>query len=443
MQEPPERGEATAEAAGAAAGSASASSGAGGAGAASSSSTAPPAAAPVAAAPSAAPANGALEEIPEVPNPEDPRDTDMMYFQQFCTFQPKDFPSRKVKALGEALLGKVELHAVAREDGEVPLAMKKMPNRAVDECRSREVNGRRESTTEDALTEIGTLIYLSRKAACESIMRLDGCYRDGRHTWLATEFCDQGELFALVQSRPATIGDREVRDFMRQLLQAVNHLHRHNVGHRDISLENILVQGGNRLKLMDFGQACLCRTRDGRPFRYFRPAGKHYYRAPEVYSPSGQFMRVQVVRPEGATGSTVQVRPEQAKGFLYEVRLPDGPAGSPCVAELAGYEVERMDAFACGVSMWILQTKVPPWKAAFLGDATFKYVFVNGLQRLYQEWRLPALPAPGMELLSGLLCVNPAQRCSVQQALESAWLHDGVAGGENADMGGCGGGEAT
>merc|ERR1712157_666214 len=100
------------------------------------------------------------------------------------------------------------------------------------------------------------------------------------------------------------------------------------------------------------------------------------------------------------------VRPQQARGYLYEVRLPPGNPGQPCTAELAGYEVERMDAFACGVCMWILQTKVPPWRAAFLGDNSFRYVFGRGLEQLHREWRMPALQAVGMELLTGLMHIN-------------------------------------
>merc|ERR1712183_664348 len=69
-----------------------------------------------------------------------------------------------------------------------------------------------------------------------------------------------------------------------QLLQAVVYLHRHRIGHRDISLENILIKGGIA-QVMDFGLAVQTCSTSGVPFRYFRGVGKPNNRAPEVYVP--------------------------------------------------------------------------------------------------------------------------------------------------------------
>ncbi|OLP74463.1 Serine/threonine-protein kinase PLK4, partial [Symbiodinium microadriaticum] len=56
------------------------------------------------------------------------------------------------------------------------------------------------------------------------------------------------------------------------ILKAVEYLHEHNVGHRDISLENLLLRQG-QVRLMDFGQAVLLRDAAGNAHYYFRLCG--------------------------------------------------------------------------------------------------------------------------------------------------------------------------
>lgn len=51
------------------------------------------------------------------------------------------------------------------------------------------------------------------------------------------------------------------------------YLHAHDIGHRDISLENVLLKNGVT-RLMDFGMAAQTRRRCGTRLRYFRAVGK-------------------------------------------------------------------------------------------------------------------------------------------------------------------------
>merc|ERR1711988_1459606 len=108
------------------------------------------------------------------------------------------------------------------------------------------------------------------------------------------------------------------RRFSWELLQAVEYLHRHQIGHRDISLENTLVKNDS-LKLMDFGVAVRSHSTSGIPLRYFRAAGKNFYRAPECYVPLTTDARV-VSPDDSKPGDIVMVR--TGSGYLCEVRLP-------------------------------------------------------------------------------------------------------------------------
>jgi len=70
----------------------------------------------------------------------------------------------------------------------------------------------------------------------------------------------------------------ECRHIFRQVVDAIHHLHvKASIVHRDIKDENVVLDGENRVKLIDFGSAAY--TRNG-PFDVF--VGTIDYAAPEV-----------------------------------------------------------------------------------------------------------------------------------------------------------------
>jgi serine/threonine protein kinase len=152
---------------------------------------------------------------------------------------------------------------------------------------------RRAPHEEDALTEIGVLRRLAAQPDLPLyLLRMLGVFNDAdsETVWLVTEHAEGGELFSEVSERGA-LPEGEVRRFSWQIFQAVAYLHRHSVAHRDISLENVLLKGGD-VRLMDFGMAVQSHSASGELLRYFRAVGKDFYRAPNTYIPKEQTVRL-------------------------------------------------------------------------------------------------------------------------------------------------------
>lgn len=275
---------------------------------------------------------------------------------------------------------------------------------------------------EDALTEIGVLSYLSNQADMPKyLIRMLGCFSDSNFIWLVTEFADGGELFDIVAT--SRLVEDTKKQYSWELLQAVEYLHRHQIGHRDVSLENALVQHGS-VKLMDFGLAVRSHTASGTTLRYFRAAGKNFYRAPECYVPL--VPEINVTAPISAKPGEIAML-KGNDGYLCEVRLPqDVVAGKACKAEVWGYAAQPIDIFATGMAILILCCGFPIWQKALLADPTFAYVHKlgdEGLSSILRRWQKPLPTASAMDLVTTMLRTDsPSRRPTAADCLSSPWF---------------------
>ncbi|KAJ3500814.1 hypothetical protein NLJ89_g9627 [Agrocybe chaxingu] len=72
------------------------------------------------------------------------------------------------------------------------------------------------------------------------------------HIWIVTELCCGGELFDYLVEK-GRLSEDETRIIFGQLCLAVAYLHDNNIVHRDLKLENVLLDEHCRVKLGDFG----------------------------------------------------------------------------------------------------------------------------------------------------------------------------------------------
>lgn len=335
-----------------------------------------------------------------------------------------------VRKLASGINGDVFKYKWCCGEANEVVAVKKLRNSSLQVARSKTVDERSlhfqprflSPSVEDALTEIGVLSYLSRQPdLSQHLLRMHGVFSDGAFTCLVTEFADGGELFELAASG-AHISECSLKQYAWQLCHGVGYLHRHKIGHRDISLENILLKDGVA-KVMDFGMAVSTHSPSGVPLRYFCRAGKDFYRPPEMYIP--KLARAEVIAPCDGIPNHVKTV-EVCYDFLCDVRLPyDAVPGQPCVAEVCGYEVPPADMFALGVCLFMLAFQFPPWEQAQLNNDIFSHFYQcteKGLESLLKQWGKTPRSNEAMLMMTSLLHPHSSRRPSAASCLESPWL---------------------
>ncbi|KAM9332938.1 hormonally up-regulated neu tumor-associated kinase homolog A [Pholidichthys leucotaenia] len=100
--------------------------------------------------------------------------------------------------------------------------------------------------------------------------------------YLVMELCPGGNLMNRIYDKKR-LDEKETQKYIRQLVLAVEHLHRAGVVHRDLKIENLLLDEQNNIKLIDFGLSN-CAGILGYSDPFSTQCGSPAYAAPELLS---------------------------------------------------------------------------------------------------------------------------------------------------------------
>ena len=98
-----------------------------------------------------------------------------------------------------------------------------------------------------------------------------------QHIFIIMEYCEGQDIMDYILTRNRLSEDESLKYF-QQLINALYYLHNQNITHRDIKIDNLLLDRNLDLKLIDFGLST--RYRDDRLLN--QPCGTVVYAAPEV-----------------------------------------------------------------------------------------------------------------------------------------------------------------
>ena len=227
------------------------------------------------------------------------------------------------------------------------------------------------------------------------------CTSNGRWNHVM-EYCQQGELFSLVERKYFKAEDRNC--IFKQVLRGVNYLHEHGIAHRDIKLENLLMTDDGYIKITDFGVSeVFC--------------GDH----PGVASSRGlcgQGMKEPRRSAPGICGSKPYISPE-------------------VLAQDREYDPTKLDVWGCGILYVTLCRIGNPWQSASKSEVNYA-IFLEGWQAFLEQFQdspidentypqcgaiFNALPSQSQRrCILKMLHPDPNKRCSIQDALNDRWV---------------------
>ena len=222
------------------------------------------------------------------------------------------------------------------------------------------------------LEELLNEIYIMRTLDHPYIIRLYEVYQVKRKIWLITELCSGGDLTSRKMEEP------RVTVVLEQILRAVAYMHRRGILHRDLKLENIMFENGNkdaRIRLIDFG---LSKTFD------------------------------RAVQGRKAIGTAYTLSPEIARD------------------ENAEY-TDRTEVWSIGVIAWILLAGDFPFlkEENDLSDKRKLNKLLNAQYSFGITWRGRGITEQGKEFCRRCLKLDPDSRWTVKDALEyvqNTWM---------------------
>ena len=185
---------------------------------------------------------------------------------------------------------------------------------------------------------------------------------------IVLELCTKGDLFNFVLKR-TIIDETETKKYVYQLLDGVDALHKAGVCHRDIKLENILLDDNDNLKIADFGFSKTFNRDNDCPF-FQTTCGTVQYCAPELF--------------------------RCKRGNIYNGK--------------------KADAWSVGVVCFVLAFGYPPFNAANFMDVRFMYLKSYGNQHFWTNNMLNVshqISNELQEIISKLLVVNPYNRSNI------------------------------
>ncbi|XP_047062336.1 CBL-interacting protein kinase 31-like [Lolium rigidum] len=200
-----------------------------------------------------------------------------------------------------------------------------------------------------------------------NVVRLHEVMGSKARIFIVLEYITGGELHDIIVDR-GSLKEDEARKFFQQLINAVDYCHSRGVYHRDLKIENLLLDTAGNLKVSDFGLSAI----------------------------------------------SEQVK---ADGLLHTTcGTPNYVA--PEVIEDKGYDGALADLWSCGVILFVMLAGYLPFEDDNLASL---YKKISAAQFVCPSW----FSDGAKKLIARVLDPNPSTRITIAQLLKDQWFKKG------------------
>jgi 5'-AMP-activated protein kinase catalytic alpha subunit len=91
-----------------------------------------------------------------------------------------------------------------------------------------------------------------------SIVKIFETLETSKYILIVMEYVPGGDLLGFVRKR-TKLNENTARFIFRQIIESIQYIHSQNIVHRDIKLDNILIDLSNNIKICDFGVGRECK----------------------------------------------------------------------------------------------------------------------------------------------------------------------------------------
>ncbi|KAI1331417.1 hypothetical protein F5Y16DRAFT_267599 [Xylariaceae sp. FL0255] len=291
--------------------------------------------------------------------------------------------------IGEGEFGKVKLGW--KQDGGVQVAIKLIRRDTVGSNPSR-------------LNKIYREVSILRGLSHPNIVRLHEMSETERHIGIVLEYASGGELFDFILNH-RYLKDPQARRLFAQLISGVGYLHKKGIVHRDLKLENLLLDRNRNIIITDFGFANTFDAHD------------ELTEEEELNLSDRDFVKrsgLDKTKPNG-----------NRRGDLMQTSC-----GSPCYAapELVVsdslYTGRKVDVWSCGVILYAMLAGYLPFDDDPdnpEGDnINLLYKYIVNTPLTFPEYVTPH----ARDLLRRILVPNPRKRADLFEVARHSWLSE-------------------
>ncbi|XP_041131268.1 serine/threonine-protein kinase 33-like isoform X1 [Polyodon spathula] len=234
----------------------------------------------------------------------------------------------------------------------------------------------REKAGSSAVKLLEREVSILKRVNQEHIIHLEEVFETPKRMYLVTELCEGGELKEILQ-RNKRFTENETRHIISSLATAIAYLHKKDIVHRDLKLENILVKSdhsnqGNEMilniKVTDFGLAV------------------------QKGGVGSENML------QATCGTPIYMAPEVINAHDYS---------------------QQCDIWSIGVIMYMLLCGEPPFIASS-EERLFELIRKGDLHFTDPVWH--TISNAAKNVLNCLLKVDPAHRITANELLDNPWI---------------------